>query len=654
MAHVGLVQCGQEEALLAGQGEPPEMLLIDKRTHDNMRQMALGMLQSSEDGLLHARRTQEVTKSLVEAFDRPPAAKLVLPRLQNPAPSLSSSFVDQPPPPPPHPRPPQADTRRQPGQQSSGQQQQQQQPQQPLNSQSGPASCRPRAPPGGPRNSDDGGGDDGSSGIRRPWGSYSFYTAPTGTGKRNRTTTRGSGSSGTQGVQHQKEHQQEECQQEEEHHHDKDSNNEEDEIVEWTRDDWEWVEKQPGEDSDSTSSISEWDLADWEKLEGIIPGNTPTEKCGQCHTTATASPGDVNRTPTCQSTYSLSERDQSDCNSEAPQGKKTVTPHPLLNPPLQEGQEEPPSKDTSDEHDRRSNKSSPDQYQQHQRNFLPASFSTQPQWAQSQFTNFTHALRRITARVQPQQEATSLPPAGSSTGSSTGSEGEDTHPPGITPRGVATTQATQTTPEQDPTMEFGIASPETSDIPAVGPSEPADARGEWAALLESHPNSAAVEKGRGEVEGNKQKVVEEEYKKVYQELQRILSNACRSWLRTLGASEDSFRALQPKDEVSFGAYRSSFSPLISEDSAQEDNSIGRFLAALDRGQSLQEDIAAEMAAAGGQLSGGLLMEYVDVAREICQPHDDSNREIDELCSRAEIALGSGSSATAAATAESSN
>ncbi|KAG0641489.1 hypothetical protein HOY80DRAFT_1112395 [Tuber brumale] len=650
MAHVGLVQCGQEEVSLARQEEQPEMLLIDRRTHDNMRQMALGMLQSSEEGLLHARRTQEVTKSLVEAFDRPPAAKLVLPRLQNPTPSLSSSPVDQPPPPPP-----QTDTqRRQPGQRSSGQQQQQQQLQQPLSSQSGPVSCRPGAPPGGPRNPDNGGGDDGSSGTHHPRSSSNSYSALTGTAKRNRTTTRVSGSSGNQGVQHQKEHQQEECQQEGEYHHNKDSNNEEDEIDEWTRDDWELVEKQAGEDSDSSSTSSEWDLADWDKLEGIIPENTPTEKCGQCHTTATASPVEVYRTPTCESAYSHWEGDQSDCNSEVPQGN-TAIPHPLLSPPLQEGQEEPPSKDTSDEHDRRSNKSSPDQHQQHQRNFLPASLPTQPQRAQSQFTNFTHALRRITARAQLHQEATSVPPVGGGTGS----KSEDTHPPDISPRDVATTQATQTTtPEQAPTMEPKISGPETSPIPTVRPSKLADARGEWGALLESHSSSAAAEgKGKGkvevEVEENKQKVVEEEYK-VYQELQRILSNACKSSLRQLGVSEDSLWALEPKNEVSFRAYRSSFSSLISEDSAHEDNSIGRFLAALDRGQSLQAEIAAEMAAAGGRLSGGLLMEYVDVAREICQPHDDSSREIDELCARAEIALGSGSSATAAATAESSN
>ncbi|PUU83988.1 hypothetical protein B9Z19DRAFT_1118520 [Tuber borchii] len=100
----------------------------------------------------------------------------------------------------------------------------------------------------------------------------------------------------------------------------------------------------------------------------------------------------------------------------------------------------------------------------------------------------------------------------------------------------------------------------------------------------------------------------------------MLSNVCKSWLRPLGVSEDSPAAPQPKDEASFGGRRSSSSSLISEDSAHEDNSIGRLLAALDRGQSLQAEIAAEMEAAGGRLSGGLLVKYIDIAREICQPH----------------------------------
>ncbi|PWW76731.1 hypothetical protein C7212DRAFT_344200 [Tuber magnatum] len=163
MAHVGLVQCGQE-AVNTGQGEQEsEMLLIDRNTHDSIRQMALDMLQRSKEGLLHAKRTQEVTKSLVEAFDKPPAAKLILPRLRNSTPSLSSTFVDQSPPPPP-----QADAQHiHPAQQSSGQQQPHQ-PQQPLNSTSGQAGCRPDAPPGGRRNPDNGDGGDGSFGTHFP------------------------------------------------------------------------------------------------------------------------------------------------------------------------------------------------------------------------------------------------------------------------------------------------------------------------------------------------------------------------------------------------------------------------------------------------------------------------------------------------------
>ncbi|RPB00270.1 hypothetical protein L873DRAFT_1805402, partial [Choiromyces venosus 120613-1] len=50
--------------------------LADQSTHYNIRQMALDMLQCSKEGLLHATRTQRITKSLVEAFDRPPTTKL--------------------------------------------------------------------------------------------------------------------------------------------------------------------------------------------------------------------------------------------------------------------------------------------------------------------------------------------------------------------------------------------------------------------------------------------------------------------------------------------------------------------------------------------------------------------------------------------------
>ena len=641
MAHVGLVQCGQE-AVQTGQGEQEsEMLLIDRRTHDSIRQMALEMLQCSEEGLLHARRTQEVTKSLVEAFDSPPAAKLILPRLPYPSPSLNSTLVGhsspQPPPPPP-PRSPQADPQqRHPAQQSSGQQQQQQQQQQPLNNRYGSAGCRPNTFSGDPRNPGNGGDDGGGPpGTHTRMGSSNLSSAPTGSGsnqQHNRTPARRSGTNGNQVVQHQEECRQEGCQQE--HQHEEDGNDE-GEIDEWTKGDWAWVEeiipedkekgKQPGEDSDSKPP-SEWDQDDWDKLEDIIPEIT---------------------------THLPPEGGQSDSDSEGTQGN-TVIPHPLLSPPFQEGQEEPPSKDASDENDRRSDKSSSDRYND-QRDFLPASLPTQQPWAQSQFRTFTHALRRITARAQLQQEGTVAPAAGN-----TGSEREDIediHSPGTEPQGVATTppsaQATQTaTPEeQAPAGQSKTVESETSPIPAVGPTETEGASEQRTALLESPPRSAAVGGEGGEVEN--ERVAVEEYKKVYQELQRILSNVCKSWLRPLGVSEDSPAAPQPKDEASFGAHRSSMSSLISEDSAHEDNSIGRLLAALDRGQSLQAEIAAEMEAAGGRLSGGLLVKYIDIAREICQPHNDSSREIDELCTRAGIALGSSSSATATATAESSN
>lgn len=628
MAHVGLVQCGQE-AVRTGQGEQEsEMLLIDRKTHDSIRQMALEMLQCSKEGLLHARRTQEVTKKMVEAFDKPPAAKLILPRLPYPSPSLNSTLVERPSPPPP-PRSPQADT-----QQSSGQQQQ------PLNSQYGSAGCRPNTFPGDPRDPDNGGGGGGPPGTHARSGSSNLSYAPTGSGpnqQRNKAPARRSGTNGNQVVQRQEECRQEGCQQE--HQHDEEGNDE-DEIDEWTKGDWAWVEesiledkekgKQPGEDSDSNPP-SEWDQDDWDKLEDIIP--------------------EID-------THLPPEGGQSDSDGEGTQGN-TVIPHPLLSPLFQEGQEEPPSKDASDENDRRYNKSSSDQYNEHQRNFLPTSLPTQQPWAQSQFRTFTHALRRITARAQLQQEETSAPAAGN-----TGSEREDIediHSPSTEPQGVATTppsaQATQTaTPEERaPAGQSKTVESETSPIPAVGPTETEGASGERTALLESPPRSAVVGGEGGELE-NKRVAVEEEYKKIYQELQRILSNVCKSWLRPLSVSEDSPAAPQPKDEASFGAHRSSMSSLISEDSSHEDNSIGRLLAALDRGQSLQAEIATEMEAAGGRLSGGLLVKYIDIAREICQPHNDSSREIDELCTRAGIALGSSSSVTdtATATAESSN
>ncbi|PUU83989.1 hypothetical protein B9Z19DRAFT_1118521 [Tuber borchii] len=463
MAHVGLVQCGQE-AVQTGQGEQEsEMLLIDRRTHDSIRQMALEMLQCSEEGLLHARRTQEVTKSLVEAFDRPPAAKLILPRPQYPSPSLNSTHVDHPPPPPPPPpRSPQADIQqRHPAQQSSGQQQQQQQQQQqPLNSQYGSAGCRPNTFPGDPRNPESDGDGDGPPGTHTHWGSSNLSSAPTGSRsnkQRNRTPARRSGTNGNQVAQRQEECKQEGCQQE--HQHEEDGNDE-DGIDEWTKGDWAWVEeiipedkekgKQPGEYSDSKPP-SEWDPDDWDKLEDIIP----------------------------EIATHLPPEDGSD--SEGTQGN-TVIPHPLLSPPFQEGQEEePPSKDASDENDRRSNKSSSDRYNEHQRNFLPTSLPTQQPWAQSQFRTFTHALQRITARAQPQQEETSVPTAGS-----TGSESEDTediHSSGTEPQGVATTppsaQATQTaTPEeQAPTGQSKTMESETSPIRAVGPTETEGARG---------------------------------------------------------------------------------------------------------------------------------------------------------------------------------
>ncbi|RPA88800.1 hypothetical protein L873DRAFT_1823947, partial [Choiromyces venosus 120613-1] len=68
--------------------------------------------------------------------------------------------------------------------------------------------------------------------------------------------------------------------------------------------------------------------------------------------------------------------------------------------------QELPPKGTSHEHDRRSNKSSPYRHKKHHRNFLPGSHTRQPRWAQSQFTNFTHGVRRIIARRQLHQEAT--------------------------------------------------------------------------------------------------------------------------------------------------------------------------------------------------------------------------------------------------------
>jgi len=667
MAHVGLVQCGQEAAQTGQEGQESEMLLIDRGTHENIRRMALDMLQRSEEGLLHARHTQEVTKSLVEAFDSPPAAKLILPRLPYPTPSLSSTLGDHPPPPPPPPpRPPQADTQhRHPAQQSSGQQQQQQQhqqqqqqPQQPLNSRYGSASCRPDTFPGDPRNPDNGGGD-GPSGTHLRWGSSNLSSASNGSGpnqQRNRTPARRPGAGGNQVVQHQEGHKQQGFRQEHQH---EENGNDEGEIDEWTKSDWAWVEeiiledrengKQPGEDSDS-NSLSEWDPADWDKLEDLIPEITATKECGKCHTTATTSPGGMSPTHTCEPP----EGDQSDCNSEVSQGN-TAIPHPLLSPPFQEGQEEPPSKDTSDENDRRSNKSGSGRSNEHQRYFLPTSLPNQQPWAQSQFRTFTHALRRITARAQLQQEASSAPAAGST--NSEREDIEDVHSSGTELQGVATTpstQATQTaTPEEQvPTGQSKTVESETSPIPAVGPTGAEDTSEQRATPLESPPRSAAVGGKGGEVE-NKQ-ALEEEYKKVYQELQRILSNVCKSWLRPLGVSEDLLGALQPEDEASLGAYRSSFSSIVSEDSAHEDNSVGRLLAALDRGQSLQAEIAAEMEAAGGRLRGGLLVKYIGIVREICQPHSDSSREIDELCARAGIALGSCGSATATVTAESSN
>ena len=656
MAHVGLVQCGREAAQTEQAEQESEMLLIDRRTHESIRNMALDMLQRSEEGLLHARHTQEVTKSLVEAFDSPPAAKLILPRQQYPSPSMGSTHPPPPPPPPPPPRPPQAGTQhRHPGQQSSGQQQQQQQP---LNSRYGSGSCRPDTFPGDPRNPDNGGGD-GPAGTHLYWGSSNLSSAQTGSKpnqQHNRNTARRPGTSGNQVVQHQEEYRQEVYQQE--HQHEEDGNDE-DEIDEWTKGDWAWVEeiipedkgkgKQPGEDIDS-NSFSEWDPADWD----LIPEITPTEKCDKCHTTVTTSPGGMGRTHICGSTYLPSEGDQSNCNSEVSQGN-TAIPHPFLRPPFQEGQEEPPSKDTSDENDRRSNKSGSDLYSEHQRYFLPTSLPTQQPWAQSQFRTFTHALRRITARTQLQQEASSSPAAGST--SNKREAIEYVHSSGTEPQGVATTpstEATQTaTEEQAPTGQSKTMESETSPIPAVGTTGAEDAGEQRAAPLESPPRSAAVGGRGGEVEN--EQALEEEYRGVYQELQRILSNVCKSWLRPLGASEDSLGALHPKDEAFFGAYRSSFSSLISQDSAHEDDSIGRLLAALDRCQSLQAEITAEMEAAGGRLSGGLLVKYIDIAREICQPHSDSSREIDELCARAGIALGNSISATAtAAAAESGN
>ncbi|RPB02649.1 hypothetical protein L873DRAFT_1834106 [Choiromyces venosus 120613-1] len=642
MAHVGLVQCGQEEILTGLEDQTSEILVIGRSTCYNIRQIALDMLQCSEQGLLHARRTQEITKSLVEAFDKPPTAKLILPRPHHPTPSPSSTFVDQPPPPPHPPRPPQADTQhRQPAQMSSGQQRQQsQQPRQILNNQSGPASCRPDSFPRNPRNPDNGGGGDGSSGARRSRGFSGFYTAPTGGGsnqQRNRATARMPETSGNQGVQHQEEYQ----------------HGGDDEIEEWTKSDWDLVEdvtpeekvkeRELGKDSDS---ISEWDLDDWDKLEDIIPGNMPKHQYSQYHTPDTL-PAEMDESSTCESTYSISKGDRNDFNSEVPQGN-TAIPHPLLSPLLQEGKQEPPSKDTSHEHDRRSNKSSPYRHKQHQRNFLPVSLTTQPQWAQSQFANLTHALRRITARPQLHREATPIPATGDI--GEDNEDVEDTQYSDTDSQNVTTTppitQATRTTTpeeEQTPSEQFKIVGPETTPITPVGTTGQQDAHGQCDALLEPSPRSAASEGGEEEEgeeeeeegEENKKEVVEEEYYKVYKELQRILLNSLKSSIQVIGVSEDELNTLHPNGEVSFVAYRS----FLTNTGWEEPS--GQLLAALDRGQSLQQ----EMTSAEGRVSLGLLIRYVDVAREICLPYTHLTREIDELRARTEIALGSISSTT---------
>ncbi|CUS15035.1 unnamed protein product [Tuber aestivum] len=303
MAHVSLVQCGQEAVQTGKVEQESEMLLIDRRTHDGIRQMALDLLQRNREGLLQAGFTEKVTLSIIEAFDRPPAAKLILPRLHYPTPSRST-FVD---PQPPSPLPPQRlevyTQRGYPAQQSPAQKQERQPPQQPqqpqrLSGQHGLAGCRPSTPPGHHRNPDNGDDGNGSPGIRGPRDS-NFYSGPTG--------------SGNQGVKHKKESHQGE------HQYKKDSNNEEDGIDEWANGDWARVEetvpegekkeKQLGEDSDSNSLFSQWGLDDRNKIGGVIPENTPTQ------------------TPTCESTNSLMKDDQHDDTSGVAQGNKQKNHH---------------------------------------------------------------------------------------------------------------------------------------------------------------------------------------------------------------------------------------------------------------------------------------------------------------------------------------
>ncbi|KAG0138815.1 hypothetical protein HOY82DRAFT_620598 [Tuber indicum] len=299
MAHVGLIQCGQEAVLTEQKEQESEMLLIDRRTYDSIRLMALDLLRCSEDCLPHVEHIKEVARSLAGAFDRPPAAKLILPRPHYPTPSLGSTFAGPPPPPPLPPQVLQVGTsRKHPTQQDPSQQQQQPQQPQPPNGQSGSASCRPHTFPGNPGNPDDDGDGDGSLGTR-PRDSSNFYSAPT----RDRN----------QGVQHQKEYQQEK------HQHNKHSNIEEDGVDEWTKRDRpraeeivpedEEKEKQLGEDHDSHSPFSQWDLANRGKPEGLIPKNTETQ------------------TSTYEDKFSLTEGTQHHYNSEVARGNKGKNYH---------------------------------------------------------------------------------------------------------------------------------------------------------------------------------------------------------------------------------------------------------------------------------------------------------------------------------------